>query len=316
MQPHSVGSQRGGGLGHRLDPDVQAHLPIDDRLRRRPRGLVHDVGIAALHAQRQRRSAIGDQVEPQQLNGGQRRGQPGQHGDEDDRDLRQVARNQVEDELADIGIDDAALLHRSHDAGEIVVGQHHVGGLFDHIRPGDAHADADVRPLERRRIVHPVAGHGDHLPVRLQSFDDARFVLRRHPGIDVVMHHGRCQGSVVERIQIGAGDHPMPGADQSDLLGDRPRRRREVTGDHHRAQAGALGQLNGSRHLGPRRIDHPEQTDEDQITLDRLGVHLGHRLILHPVGHCQHAQSVLRHAIVGLKHALAVGFLQGGHPIV
>ena len=46
----------------------------------------------------------------------------------------------------------------------VVVGEHHVGGLFGHVGAGDAHGHADVGPLERWRIVDAVAGHRHHVP--------------------------------------------------------------------------------------------------------------------------------------------------------
>ncbi|KAK2491851.1 hypothetical protein MC885_006632, partial [Smutsia gigantea] len=46
---------------------------------------------------------------------------------------------------------------------ETVLGQDHedhVGGLLGDVRAGDAHGNADVSLLQRRGVVHAVAGHG------------------------------------------------------------------------------------------------------------------------------------------------------------
>ena len=77
----------------------------------RARLLAHDVRVAFFGAQRQRRGAVGDQVQPQQLDGRQRgahahgnaRKASAEHGgDEDDQDLGHVAGDEVVHELADV----------------------------------------------------------------------------------------------------------------------------------------------------------------------------------------------------------------------
>ena len=57
----------------------------------------------------------------------------------------------------------------THDGGEIVVGEDHVGGLLGNLSPRNAHGNADVGQLERWRIVDAVARHGHHLPHLLQQ---------------------------------------------------------------------------------------------------------------------------------------------------
>ena len=54
------------------------------------------------------------------------------------------------------------------DRGEVVVGEDHVGGFLRHLGAGDPHRDADVRALERRRVVDAVAGHRDDVALALQ----------------------------------------------------------------------------------------------------------------------------------------------------
>ena len=47
------------------------------------------------------------------------------------------------------------------DGREVVVGEHHVGGLAADVGADETHGHADVGPLERGRVVHAVAGHRD-----------------------------------------------------------------------------------------------------------------------------------------------------------
>jgi hypothetical protein len=55
-----------------------------------------------------------------------------------------------------------------HDGGEVVVEQHHVRRLARDVGAALAHRHADVGRLQRRRVVHAVAGHGGELAGRLQ----------------------------------------------------------------------------------------------------------------------------------------------------
>ncbi len=62
--------------------------------------------------------------------------------------------------LREIVVDGAPLAHRGDDRGEIVVGQHHLGGFLGGLGALAAHGDADIGALQRRRVVDAVAGHG------------------------------------------------------------------------------------------------------------------------------------------------------------
>ncbi len=162
----------------------QHHAAVDDRLRLGTRLLLHDIRVAFFHGQGQGGRAIGDQVEPEQLDGGQGSGQACQRGQEDDHDLGHIGGQQEEHELADVGVNDAALFHRRDDAGIVVVGEHHVGGFLGDIRAGDAHGHADVGALDGGRVVDAVAGHRDDFIVGLQGIHDAHLVLGRDAGKD------------------------------------------------------------------------------------------------------------------------------------
>ena len=63
----------------------------------------------------------------------------------------------VGQKLPDVLEDRAPFLDGVDDAREIVVQQHHVGGLLRHVRARDPHGDPDVGALERGRVVHAVA---------------------------------------------------------------------------------------------------------------------------------------------------------------
>jgi len=60
--------------------------------------------------------------------------------------LAYIGGDEVSDELLHVVVDGAALLHRRHDGGEVVVSQDHLGGRLCHGRAG-AHGNADLRFL-------------------------------------------------------------------------------------------------------------------------------------------------------------------------
>ena len=78
----------------------------------------------------------------------------------------------------DPGIDDAALLDGFHDGAEVVVGKDHVGGALGHLGSLEAHSNADIRTLQRRRVIHTVASHGDYVSVLSQQAHDILLMLR------------------------------------------------------------------------------------------------------------------------------------------
>ena len=78
-----------------------------------------------------------------------------------------VGREQVEQIFLNVVVDAAALFDGLHDAGEVVIGEHDVGGFFRHVRPGDAHGDADICRLQGGGVVDAVAGHGDDMAFAL-----------------------------------------------------------------------------------------------------------------------------------------------------
>ena len=189
-------------------------------------------------------------------------------------DLGQVAGEQVIDELADVAVDDAALLDGGDDAGVVVVGQHHVGGLFGHVRAGDAHRHADIGALDRRGVVDAVAGHGHHLVIGAQRIDDAHLVLGRDAGKDVGQLPPRaCRAGVVQLVQICAPVSTWwPGREQADALGDGAGGVGIIAGDHDGADAGLARLLQGRVDLRAGRVDHPHQADEDQVFFHLLAV--------------------------------------------
>ena len=175
------------------------------------------------------------EVDPEQLRGEQRQEQPGlrrseaehaceHHAREHREQFAGVRRQQVDQVLADVVEDAAAFLDRLHDAGEIVVGQHHVGGLLRDVGAGDAHGDADIGGLERGRVVDAVAGHGDDVALALERADDPQLVLGIDAGEHAHLLDDRVELGVAHGAQLGAGHEPRARLEDRRARGRSPRR--------------------------------------------------------------------------------------------
>ncbi len=90
-------------------------------------------------------------------------GSAGETGDQQNEHFGDVAAEEVEDELADVVEDDAAFFDGGGHRLEAIVLQHDRRGLLGDIGTADAHRHADIRLLQRRGIVDPVAEHRDNL---------------------------------------------------------------------------------------------------------------------------------------------------------
>ena len=121
--------------------------------------------------------------------------------------------------LAQVVVDAPAQPHRCHDGAKVVVQQHQRRGLARHVGAPTAHRNADVRGLERRRVIDAVTGHRHDLAVGLQCLDDAQFLLGQHPGEDGGGGDAAAQLGIVHRCQLGAGER-CAAAVQARLGGD------------------------------------------------------------------------------------------------
>ena len=161
------------------------------------------------------------------------------------------------------------------DGGEVVVEQHEVRHLAAHVGAALAHGHADVRTLQRRRVVDAVAGHGHDrrraaaAPRRSRSFCSG---LTRAKTLHVRER----------RRSAPAGSKPSrsspvthAGAGHADLLRDGQRRGRMIARDHDDADARRLRRAHRVGHLGARRIPEQDQAEQREPILG-LAVGPGH----------------------------------------
>ena len=89
-----------------------------------------------------------------------------------------------------------------------------------------------------------------------------------------------------------------------------------VAGDHDRGDAGLPAGRHRRLGLGARRIEQPDQAEQGEIALERVGLAVRGRSAPSPAGDGEHPQPVLRHLLGRACHRLVIerlltGF--GGH---
>ena len=177
--------------------------------------------------------------------------------------------------LADVVEDDAALLNRGDDRGEVVVRNDEIAGLLGHVGAAHTHRDADISGPEGGCVVHAVTGDGDDLSSPAQRLDDAQFVGGRHARIDASARYDLVQILIGCRLDLTAFDRF---ADSIDADAGRDRRcgGSVIARQHEDADAGGLARGDRRRRLVPGRIHHADKPKQRKIA--GLGCHIDERL--------------------------------------
>ena len=160
------------------------------------------VAVRRVDAERGGRQAVEQQVDQQDLQHGQRRAEPEEHGEREREHLAGVAGEEEVREAHDVVVDRAALADRADDRRVVVVGEDHVGRLAGGVGAAPPHGDADVCCLERRDVVDAIAGHGGDLAVALERLDDPDLVLGHDAREDVDVADGVAQRVVARAVEL------------------------------------------------------------------------------------------------------------------
>ena len=179
---------------------------------------------------------------------------------------------------------------------QVVLEQDHVGGLLGYIHRR-IHRDADVRRMQRWRVIDAVAEVAHHMPPRLEGADHPLLLGRVDAAEQVGGLHPGAQRGVVHRLDVGAGEQPADGDAQlgAHVAGHQV----AVAGDDLDGDAGLLQRR--QRRAGARlgRVEEGREAGEHQLRLvadDRVGVVRRH---LAP-GDAQHAEAFgLQAAVLG-----------------
>ena len=250
----------GGGGDHKpLDADAAEEGLCQDALTPGPGLFPHDLIGMGLQPQRDGGQGVCQQIDEQQMDRRKGHRQSQQGGVQHRQDPGGIAGEQELNGPLDVGIYVPAVLHGLHNGGEVIIRQHHTGGVLGDLRSRDAHGNADVRLLQGRGVVDAVAGHGHQIAPLLPRPDDPDLMLRGHPGIDADLRHKvpqlRITHSVDDRALHGFRAVPQ----DTDLPGDGRRRDLMVTGDHNRTNTGADALRHCRFGFLPGRIHHGNQ---------------------------------------------------------
>ncbi len=242
---------------------------------------------------------LGAEVDGEDLQDGQgQRDEAAGKGEQQERDdLGHGVGEDVEHELAHVVVNPATFLHARHDRGEVVVGEHHGGGLACDLGAAPAHGHTDVGVPQRGRVVDPVAGHRDDLAVVVQGVGDPQLGLGRGPGEHDLLaaREQLLEVLVGQRVQREPVDHPV-GAD-AHLAGDLARRAPVVPGDDVDADARGVAGGHRGADLRSGRVHQPDQAEQLQArSLDGVAVG-GLRAVPVPRGDGDHAQRVRGHLL-------------------
>ena len=259
-----VGDQRSDGHHRALGQQPEPVVAGEDRRSHGPRRARHQALRGLVEAERDRQRDVDHHVQPQDLERvqGCAVGDADDPGPDEDRDVGDERRHLEAQVLEQVVVEGAAVGHRAHDGGEVVVGEDHHRGLLGDLGAGDAHGHADVGGLQSRGVVDAVARHRDHVALLLEQADEAHLVLGRHPRDDADVVELAQELLVAHRGELGAGDGP---ALDAELPGDRGGRRRVVTGDHPDLDPRVVALGDRDPGLGARRVDDADHRQQREL---------------------------------------------------
>ena len=271
VAPPREHAERAGGHDEPDEHEPAHQAAGDDLLLLGPRRDLHEALARLAVAEADGLEHVDGEVEPHGL---ERQERDAAHDVEERRaeergDVPEQARHLEADEAQQVVVDGAPQADRLHDRAEVVVGEDHHRGLLGDLRAGDAHGDADVGLLERRRVVHAVAGHGDDVALLAQDVHEVDLVLGGDAGEDADAVDLAHRLVVAQGAEVGAGHGA---ALDAQLAGDRLGRDRVVAGDHADLDAGRMGGRDGGLGGRSRRVHDAHDREERQPVQQRQQV--------------------------------------------
>jgi hypothetical protein len=167
--------------------------------------------------------------------------------------------------LAQIVGDAAAEPHRCDEAREIVVEQHQRGRLARDIGPASAHGDADMRGLERWRVIHAISRHGDDLARCGEGLNQAQLLFGHDAGEHIGVGQTGLELGLVQTFQFRAGQGFI--ALDAGLFRDGPRGRRMIARDHDYANAALRAGFDGGARLRTQRVGETDQPHKAEVEI-------------------------------------------------
>ena len=202
--------------------------------------------------------------------------------------------------LADIVVNAAAQPNGVDDGTEIIIQQDNRRCFARNIRSALAHRDADMRRLERRRVIDPVSGHRNDFACGLVGIHDPQFLFGHDP-----REHGHIieklgESGVVHRLQLRACQHFAIG--NARLKRDGAGSGSIIAGDHHHPYASTAALCDCGRHALANGVGKANQANQFELI---VALRFGPSLVR---GMCscnaKHADALCSHRIDRRGHAL------------
>ena len=296
-QPQIERRNGSGGDHQPLNADAEKERLGQDALVPGPGLFPHDLISMGLQPQRNSGQRVRQQIDEQQMDCRKGHRQPQQGGVQYRQNSGGIAGEQELNGPLDVGIHVPAVFYRFHNGGEVVIRQHHTGGVLGNLRSRNAHGHADIRLLQSRSIIDTVTGHGYQIASLLPCPDNADLMLRGYPGIDADLRHKVPQ----LRIAHFVDDRTLHGfctvLQNTDLPSDGRRRDLMVAGDHNRTDSGADALCHRSLGFLPRRIHHGDEAQKVQAVFIRQ---TDCRTVHAAAGEGQHTQAFVGKLLVDL----------------
>ncbi len=294
-------------------------------LLRASRGLPHQAGITSFSLEDQRAGRVDHQFQKGDVQRRQHQRQAQQHGQHRQTDDRHVHSKRVAHGLPKVCKRAAATVDGMNDGREVVLKQHKCCSFARHVGAVLAHRDADVRCLQRRRIVDAVARHGYHFAAVLQGLHQGQLLLWPHARENIDRRQSMRQRGGVHFGQFVTGND-LAAADAC-LCCDGARCAGMIASNHDHADTGLLALRNRLWDLVAQRVGQPDQADpfEREVVLGRRPVLVA---AVSCFRHPQHPQATVGHAGGFCAHLVAPRIVQvtqvgyrfggalGGHHIV
>ena len=284
---------------------VKAETAGEDTLVLRPRAFFHYILFSRLHAEGERREAVGYKVYPQKMRGFKHR-EAYYRRREYRHDLRHIGGKQELYSLSYIRVYPAPLLHGVYYRREVVVAEYHIRDVFCDVGYGYTHSDAYIGGLYRRRVVYTVAGHGGYLSALFPRGDYLHLVLRLYPRIDRVVVHRAGKLLVRQAVELRPGYSLRRVGNYAELHSYRNGGVLMVSCYHYRAYSGCATLRNRGEHLRAYRVYHSAKTYEYKVVLKPLCGILRGLAGEGTVSRRQNAERLVSHSLICRRYRLAV----------
>ena len=252
------------------DDDLRHHSLAYNTLVSSSRRLVHVLLECRLVTEHDRSQSVHDKVDEQEVGDLQRLLNTEERAERTHDDRCHVDDELELAELKNIVIDRTSVPDRVLDRLEVIVEDNDLARFLGSLCTA-AHREADISPLEGRGVVHTVARHTDDQIHLLTEPDHSGLVCRKCSRDDADIRDDPLDLFIAHFIELSRCQRTVGIlTDQAGILRNCDSRLKAVTGDHDDLDARILDHLDRLFRFLSDIIADADETDEDQIVVDRI----------------------------------------------